>query len=540
MRPERRCGALAIACSASPRRISCEGTTVACLASASSSVRIASSSRYSIAARRAARRACSTVEAATAKRACPAYSTTPSANSGSPGNTGPMSFTPGTSSAVTTATTPGAARTSSRSRRTISAWACVLRPTAAYSMPAGSGRSSTYRASPETCFAAESWGTAARTPPWIMLSAMAHLELEDAGGGRRRVRLEVELGQQVLRGEQAVSSACPHVRDGREFPRQRLASAGDGRLGPWPPAQRLFALPCPRGDCRHAAVRDADIRHPALIELHAEGAEQRRDVLIEPLGDLVAAELLPWLRQRYLDHLDELASLERGLAIIEIEVLERQSPPRRALAQHQLGAECDQRGHRIAVGERRADLEMAVGHLEPAQLLDRADVDQRVQIAVLLGHPQAYVGAAGEQTGIRELLAQRREIVDPPRREVALAVMGEGEPVVAAERVQLSDRLCCAGAELIVIAQLVHAARGVDDGAVAGAAAEITGKHVEDPLSARRRLRMIEREQGHHEAGRAEPALRAVGFDHGLLDGMQRAVRPAQVLDRDQLPAVES
>jgi hypothetical protein len=46
------------------------------------------------------------------------------------------------SCAVTTVTTPAAARTLSRSMRAISAWARALRPTAACSMPVGSGRSS--------------------------------------------------------------------------------------------------------------------------------------------------------------------------------------------------------------------------------------------------------------------------------------------------------------------------------------------------------------------------------------------------------------
>src|SRR5690606_18073318 len=64
------------------------------------------------------------------------------------------------------------------------------------------------------------------------------------------------------------------------------------------------------------------------------------------------------------------------------------------------------------------------------------------------------------------------------------------------------------------------------------------GKGVEDALSVRGSLAMVQREQGHHEARRAEAALRAVALDHGLLYGMERAVGAAQVLDRDQLPAV--
>jgi hypothetical protein len=63
----------------------------------------------------AARRACSTVVAATAKIEWPTYCTSLSAKIGSSLSTPPMSLTPGMSAAVITATTPGARRTGSRS-----------------------------------------------------------------------------------------------------------------------------------------------------------------------------------------------------------------------------------------------------------------------------------------------------------------------------------------------------------------------------------------------------------------------------------------
>ena len=381
--------------------------------------------------------------------------------------------------------------------------------------------------------------------------------------------------------QQAVRSARAHVGDRRELPRQRLASPRDGRLGPRLPAQRLLARGRALRDRRHAAVGDTDVSHPALREPDVERAEQRRDVLVEAFGDLIAAELLFRSRQRHADQLDELAGLQRGLAVVEVEVLELQVAVRATLAQHHLGAERDQRGHgiadrravrdiaadragipdlhraeaadqlaeigparsesvhRVGVGDRRADLEMGVRHLEPRQLLDLADVNQRVEIAVLLGHPQAHVGAAGEQSGARKLLAQRRQVLDPARREVAPGAVRERQPLAAPKRLEVRDRLGLARAEVVALAQLVHAARGIDDRPVPGAAAEVAGKHVEDALPARRAVFMIEREQGHHEAGRAEAALRAVTLDHGLLHGVQGAVGPAQVLDRDQLLAVE-
>ncbi len=49
---------------------------------------------------------------------------------------------------------------------------------------------------------------------------------------------------------------------------------------------------------------------------------------------------------------------------------------------------------------------------------------------------------------------------------------------------------------------------------------------------------MVEREQAHHDAGRAEAALRSMEVDHRLLDGMQtRAL--GEVLDRQHLGAVD-
>lgn len=72
----------------------------------------------------------------------PTNCTTPSASTGSSWITGPQSLTPGMSSAVNTATTPGVARTASKSAETMRACAFVLRPSAACSVPAITGRSS--------------------------------------------------------------------------------------------------------------------------------------------------------------------------------------------------------------------------------------------------------------------------------------------------------------------------------------------------------------------------------------------------------------
>ena len=65
-RPERRCGARAMAAPGAPRRSTCVGSTNDFCASASSMVRIAGRSSYAMVARKAASRAWSRLSAATA------------------------------------------------------------------------------------------------------------------------------------------------------------------------------------------------------------------------------------------------------------------------------------------------------------------------------------------------------------------------------------------------------------------------------------------------------------------------------------------
>jgi hypothetical protein len=88
--------------------------------------------------------------------------------------------------------------------------------------------------------------------------------------------------------------------------------------------------------------------------------------------------------------------------------------------------------------------------------------------------------------------------------------------------------------------------RGGDDRRIARAAAEVAGERVIDLLRAQRRVAalgpggiLVEREQRHHEARRAEAALGAVALDQRPLDRMRRAVRAAEVFDREQLATVQ-
>ena len=79
-----------------------------------------------------------------------------------------------------------------------------------------------------------------------------------------------------------------------------------------------------------------------------------------------------------------------------------------------------------------------------------------------------------------------------------------------------------------------------DDRGVAGAAAEIAGERVVDRLLAWQRVgRAGQGEHRHDEAGRAEATLRAVAVDHRLLDRVQPSVGALEVLDGEQLAAVQ-
>src|SRR5699024_5066660 len=160
-------------------------------------------------------------------------------------------------------------------------------------------------------------------------------------------------------------------------------------------------------------------------------------VLVESLGQLVAAKVLVGAQFRDVYALDELARLAVLLAVIDMQILERNVAPAVRAVQHYTRAEgnqyrhgiadgravgdvaadgggvADQQGgearhqvteigeaavddfHRLSMRDRRADGDFVVIFLDAVQLGDMAHIDQIVEIAVQLGHPQADVGTAG-------------------------------------------------------------------------------------------------------------------------------------------------
>src|SRR5579863_2582181 len=79
---------------------------------------------------------------------------------------------------------------------------------------------------------------------------------------------------------------------------------------------------------------------------------------------------------------------------------------------------------------------------------------------------------------------------------------------------------------------------GVEDWPIAGAAAEIASELVADRRAARPFVRLVERKEAHHDARRAEAALRAMQVDHRLLDRME-VFAFGKVLDSDDFGAVD-
>ena len=99
---------------------------------------------------------------------------------------------------------------------------------------------------------------------------------------------------------------------------------------------------------RHATEGDTRIDDAPRLHGEPEGAQEGGDVLIEALGDLVAAEDLVGLEARHVDTGHELARRQVLLAVVDEEVLERHRPRRLAPAQVQCRTERDQSGRRIA------------------------------------------------------------------------------------------------------------------------------------------------------------------------------------------------
>ena len=333
----------------------------------------------------------------------------------------------------------------------------------------------------------------------------------------------------------------------------------------------------------HAAEGDADVGHPPLaVQRQPEGAADGGDVLVEALGDLVGTELHPRRRLGQDHRLHEFALAAVLLAVFDEEILQRQFARLVAAPQPQGGAAGDQGRRRVADGgavgdvaadgahvahllrpdaadqlaeigiERRDPLRrVAVGDagpdhqriaaiLDPPQVAHPAGIDHRCQHALELGHPQPDIGRPRHDGGAGIVEQELRQLRHSCRRQEAAPARADAEDLLVPQgRQPVRPSLAVGEAVAPTVADSIHGMGGADDRFIAGAAAEIPGQRVVDPLPIRPLLVQVERQQRHDETRRAESALRAVAIDHRLLNRVQRAVRPLQMLHRQQPAAVQ-
>ena len=201
----------------------------------------------------------------------------------------------------------------------------------------------------------------------------------------------------------------------------------------------------------------------------------------------------------------------------------------------------DPRKKRGGVAEREggAERQGAVGRLaDRVEAGDPAEPDDLGELAQLLGDPEADVGRPADQRGAGVAGIERGERIEARRSgEKARLVSDEKVPPVG-ERGERSGPLIGRGGEPVGGRAVAGRKARVDDRPVAGAAAEIAGELIAEARRRRRGPRMIGGEQAHHDARRAEAALRAVQVDHRLLDRMER-VALGEILDGDEFDAVE-
>ena len=403
----------------------------------------------------------------------------------------------------------------------------------------------------------------------------------DAGrlDGQRvgRAGFQPQALDQILRDLQPVGGRGAHVR-------QRLEVVGQCGLrglhaldAPGLAAQRDLGLGRTLDDAGHAAERQPDVGHRVAVERNGEATAQRRDVAVEALADLVRTHLPLERGQRDDQALHELARLQPVLHVVDVEVLQRHATHALALAQLDLRVERHQHRRRIAdrravgdvaahrarmadrrrrkaqpdIGERRralrqrapggferstrADVERTVELGHGLHIGHVADVDDVAQVAKLLVDPEPDVGRAGEQLRLGHLHAQRRQFGERGGRMEMIGARAPRRGVV--KRVfmrEAGERHHHRGRVEPGAGQIEHALAGIEDGPVTGAAAQVArqvvGQLLAGGLGAGVLVMLVGRPERHHEARRAEAALRAVALDHRLLHRVQALHRTLVVL----------
>ncbi len=192
-------------------------------------------------------------------------------------------------------------------------------------------------------------------------------------------------------------------------------------------------------------------------------------------------------------------------------------------------------GERHARAERERTIGTVLDRVEPA---DPSEPDDALEVTQLLGDPEADVGRAGDKRRVGKTLIERGERVEARGRGEEAALVADEEVRIVGEPGERPGALGRRRCEAVGRGSVAGREPCGQDRAIAGAAAEIAGELVAEARGGRGRAGMIGGEQAHHDARRAEAALRAVMVDHRLLHRMQ-AVALGEVLDRDEFGAVE-
>src|SRR5690606_25176254 len=95
--------------------------------------------------------------------------------------------------------------------------------------------------------------------------------------------------------------------------------------------QGLFGARRATRSGRHPAMGNADGLYPVVIQRKRIGTANRRNILIETLGQLVGGDLYAWLAPGHPDLFEKLAGVALLLAIIQIQGVQIQATPLRAL-----------------------------------------------------------------------------------------------------------------------------------------------------------------------------------------------------------------
>ena len=153
------------------------------------------------------------------------------------------------------------------------------------------------------------------------------------------------------------------------------------------------------------------------------------------------------------------------------------------------------------------------------------------EILQVLVQPQPQLSGPGDKGRPRVVLAQAQQGVEGHGRVVALvAVLVEQAVVVCA----LGDQPVLGRADLSAEGRVFRRGNAVagsrEDRAIARTPAQVTGDIGLSLLD--RRTIEVHGGQRHDKAGGAEPALRAVTPDHGVLDGVQAVRRLPKVFNR--------